>query len=528
MNSKSHNGNVVQFPRNNSARQESEKKPFRTNFARYASIEKAIEERNMIKRASERQMIGENLYRILSLFESKYGVRKAVVCEHVFGNAYYSTKRLEKYTINPDLDDSIRKSRGEKLQQKAEKYKKVVDTAATLADIADDIRRDMICMLFSGTTYDCNDTNFSDNVFDLVETLECITNGVARKADIKSYWKDIENVTGLYDHLSGTIIQSDNDFGCQVDCHASGEAFDDVSIQLPIPEVYIADTLYEETREAEIMVQKARSWVSYARVSVRMCDNISLGAMRIDGAVRPVLIIRAGVYALNVNISSVRDNNIIARCYGSDGDRVVRYRCTDMNDLIVDGTFLGSDSASSVIPSLIEHGKVVAVFNEYGRIVGYSDNIIEDEGKKYPFYIKYIDCDENNGADRYMHQWARNLPLPYWRRNDEELSPLDGEPLTSGVWYIPVNPTSVQEYFTRSGMVFIGKDSGRIDSGQLLWPLGTLGHEIEANLLYGKDKTIADLFFDDAIRKKAMLAKRISVMRDIRKNAKEKLLKKWD
>lgn len=117
---------------------------------RAGAIRAAIMVRPMMKRGSERLLVGESMWRILQRLEDELGLPKAkVLHEAGLGRPEESTKRLPYYAVRPGLDEGARAERAKHLTQKASKYVALAVAAARLAGLPADglvaaLRRDFV------------------------------------------------------------------------------------------------------------------------------------------------------------------------------------------------------------------------------------------------------------------------------------------------------------------------------------------------------------------------------------------------
>src|SRR4051794_27911221 len=82
---------------------------------------------------SEQERVAENMWRILAEAERQGAVKVAVLHAGGAGNEGESTKRLERFALNPDLDPARKQTKAGRLTKGADKYLRIAEAAGRLA-----------------------------------------------------------------------------------------------------------------------------------------------------------------------------------------------------------------------------------------------------------------------------------------------------------------------------------------------------------------------------------------------------------
>ena len=151
--------------------------------------------RAAVKRAklssAEQVIVAQNLWQILESAVER-GISKArVLVEGGAGTEGDSTKRLERYALNPAWDAAKRELRAGRLTKTADIYLRIAEAAGKLA------RQDAdayTTALFNGTRFGSGaDTIEPENLYDeLARLLRTVSLGVARQNDLKNIFRTIE------------------------------------------------------------------------------------------------------------------------------------------------------------------------------------------------------------------------------------------------------------------------------------------------------------------------------------------------
>lgn len=303
---------IIQFGRQEKKMQERGRPP----SVRAAAIEAAIRARPMMKRASERLLVGENMWRILQRLEDSVGVSKsAVLREARLGRPEESTKRLPLYAVKVGLDEATRAERGKKLTQHAEKYKKLIEGAGKLSGIPED---ELIAELFAGTSYEDGVPEFPDHVLDLKDKLDRMVRWVVGEAELATYWNLIVGTRGSYDIDAGAIRPSSKQLSTLGEI--AGGWIEHVDDLPPIPKVGLS--AFPDSREVKGMlrVHKDGNWEDRGEFKISMTRILSLAIVPVEGVPRAAFEVRTEVVVKDsggVEVAKCRDTD------GTDGTLTV-------------------------------------------------------------------------------------------------------------------------------------------------------------------------------------------------------------
>ena len=154
--------------------------------ARASKIRDAV--RGVKLSPKEQERVAENMWRILAEAERQGAAKTVVLHAGGAGNEGDSTKRLERFAMNPGLEPAKRHAKSGRLTKGADKYLRIAEAAGRLVQGDTDA---YVADLFNGTRFAAiGDTAVTEDVYvelaDLVRTI-CI--GVARKHDLQRVFR---------------------------------------------------------------------------------------------------------------------------------------------------------------------------------------------------------------------------------------------------------------------------------------------------------------------------------------------------
>ncbi len=159
---------------------------------RAAVVARAEKIREAARRAKllpyEQERVAENLWRILEEAE-KHGCPKSTVLRQGgAGNEGDSTKRLERFALNPDLDQVRKQVKLGRLTKGAEKYLKIAEAAGRLVENDADA---YVAQLFNGTRFvAAGEPAVSEDVYvEMADLVRTVCAGVARKHSLQEVFR---------------------------------------------------------------------------------------------------------------------------------------------------------------------------------------------------------------------------------------------------------------------------------------------------------------------------------------------------
>jgi hypothetical protein len=171
-------------------------------------IRAKFEKRSMVQSKQERIRLANNLWKILEDVRP-FVSTKAVL--HAAGHVKHSTdstKRLPYFALDPNLPDSVREKRAEKLAKHIEAYAKIATQAAQLSG-KDELS--LIQQLVDGTYYvplreDIDDANFdisADVWADVQTALQLATTRISSKYNLPRFFKLVHDLGVGTDRRAG-------------------------------------------------------------------------------------------------------------------------------------------------------------------------------------------------------------------------------------------------------------------------------------------------------------------------------------
>ena len=159
---------------------------------RDATAARASKIRDAVKGAklsgSEQERVAENMWRILAEAERQGAAKAAVLRAGGAGKEGESTKRLERFALNPDLDPVRKQAKAGRLTKGADKYLRIAGEAGHLTS---GDRDTYVAALFNGTRFAAaGDTAVTEDVYvELADLIRTVCTGVARKHDLRRVFR---------------------------------------------------------------------------------------------------------------------------------------------------------------------------------------------------------------------------------------------------------------------------------------------------------------------------------------------------
>ncbi len=233
---------------------------------------------------TEQERVAENMWRILAESE-RQGVAKIVVLHAGgAGNEGDSTKRLERFALNPDLEPAKKRIKAGRLTKGADKYIRIAEAAGRLTQTDADA---YVADLFNGTRFAAaGDTSVTEDVYvELAELTRMLCIGVARKHELQRVFRACDERHLCY---YGSLRQNRDDRWSQVwrgfadGTRVSGLLTDQSSWAMPYPSVLVGWT--DLVQDLPFRVSAANGNPAPAEVTAdRVLDDVVLkGTLKLE------------------------------------------------------------------------------------------------------------------------------------------------------------------------------------------------------------------------------------------------------